>query len=554
MALPLSRWTQKKLLYPVAVFAVIVPTVLMALYGTWALREIELRPASYRGELREILSVTGAEIENQLEALTTVAPPKSADDVGRAVSAVEAYHLNYTKAITTRAYIGIAGQSYRVVRLNTEDTRPDPPDIVELLRGLKPSADTGIRRQVVNVQRYSTTAQRRECFVAYINSQSAGVIVWEINESLIDGALRRALASREMRNSALAVSLTDERLLEYAVETQGRPEVLVSAPVHSEVLPWIVVTLRLDSSGRFVNQETWLSSIFIVIAVLGVPIVAAATLYAVQMILRESSEARKKVDFVSNVTHELKTPLTSIRMFIETLKLGRVKDPEQVNACLDTILQEANRLGILIDHVLTFSKLENQVKKYNMQPGDLGQVVRDTVQLFKAQMRDTDGEIRLFVTPGLPTNAEFDRDAMREVVLNLLSNAIKYSGEEKFVTVRVGQDKNHLIIEVADRGIGIDPIDHKRIFEKFYRVDEALTRRVDGTGLGLTISLEIARAHGGTITVDSAWAKGSRFTVYLPIRATKQATVPRAASRSERTATRESLRPPEPAESTGQGA
>src|SRR5262249_23003125 len=152
----------------------------------------------------------------------------------------------------------------------------------------------------------------------------------------------------------------------------------------------------LDTSAHLVNQETWLSSIFIVIAVLGVPIVAAATLYAVQMILRESSEARKKVDFVSNVTHELKTPLTSIRMFIETLKLGSVKEPEQVNACLDVILQEANRLGILIDHVLTFSKLENQVKKYNFQPGDLGQVVRDTVQLFKAQMRDQDGEIRLF--------------------------------------------------------------------------------------------------------------------------------------------------------------
>jgi signal transduction histidine kinase len=163
-------------------------------------------------------------------------------------------------------------------------------------------------------------------------------------------------------------------------------------------------------------------------------------------------------------------------------------------------------------------------------------------------MRATDGEIRLFVMPGLPANAEFDKDAIREVVLNLLSNAIKYSGDDKFVTVRVGQDKNTQFIEVADRGIGIDPIDHKRIFEKFYRVDEALTRKVDGTGLGLTISLEIAKAHGGNITVDSARGKGSRFTVFLPIKLPKSLPPSRSTARSDRASTREIVTPePTPA-------
>lgn len=546
MALPLSRWTQKRLLYPVAVFAVIVPTVLMALYGTWALREIEMRPASYRAELREIRDATTAALEATVEPLSHIAPPTGEGDMARALAEVDAYHANYTKTVNTRAFVGLAGQPLVMRRLDADDRRAEPSEILDHFRALKPREKGELQRVVLNTEVQSPAGLRHDCYVIYSND-AGGAIAWELDQAKLDNAVRRTALARELRNSALKVGLGDERTLEFDSSAPGQAQIAAYASVHPEITPWRVLVLRVDSGAGLVNQETWLSSIFIVIAVLGVPIVAAATLYAVQMILRESSEARKKVDFVSNVTHELKTPLTSIRMFIETLKLGRVKEPEQVNACLDVILQEANRLGILIDHVLTFSKLENQVKKYNMQPGDLGQVVRDTVQLFKAQMRETDGEIRLFVMPGLPNNAEFDKDAMREVVLNLLSNAIKYSGDDKFVTVRVGQDRHDMFIEVADRGIGIDPMDHKRIFEKFYRVDEALTRKVDGTGLGLTISLEIAKAHGGDITVESVRGKGSRFTVWVPIRQVKAATVKIKAS--ERTATRETLRPPEPAES-----
>jgi signal transduction histidine kinase len=102
------------------------------------------------------------------------------------------------------------------------------------------------------------------------------------------------------------------------------------------------------------------------------------------------------------------------------------------------------------------------------------------------------------------------------VLLNLLSNAIKYSGDDKFVTVMVGIDRNDLFIEVADRGIGIPAEDQTRIFEKFYRVDQALSRKVDGTGLGLAICKEIVQAHGGRIALESVWGKGSRFTIFIP--------------------------------------
>jgi signal transduction histidine kinase len=276
--------------------------------------------------------------------------------------------------------------------------------------------------------------------------------------------------------------------------------------------------MKLDAGNPLLNKDRLLGTMYVIIAVLCVPIVASATLMVVHMILREASEARKKVDFVSNVTHELKTPLTSIRMFVETLKLGRVKDEGQVAACLDVIMTETDRLGALIDHVLSFSKVENQVKKYNMQPNNIAQVVRDTIGLFKAQMANVQGEVRLKMLPGLPSQAVFDKDAIREVLLNLLSNSIKYSGAEKFVTVQVGIDHNDMFIEVTDRGIGIPQEDLARIFEKFYRVDQELSRNVDGTGLGLAICKEIVSAHGGRIAVSSVLRKGSSFTVFFPYR------------------------------------
>jgi signal transduction histidine kinase len=298
-------------------------------------------------------------------------------------------------------------------------------------------------------------------------------------------------------------------------------ETLGFFPVHRTLIPNRFVALRIDTSRQFVRDESLLSTLYVIIAVLCVPIVASATLMVVHMILREATEARKKVDFVSNVTHELKTPLTSIRMFVETLKLGRVKDEDQMKACLEVIMSETDRLGALIDHVLSFSKVENQVKKYNMQPNNIAQVVRDTVGLFKAQMANVQGEVRLKMLPGLPTTAMFDKDGVREVLLNLLSNAIKYGGAEKFVTVQAGIDQNDLFIEVADRGIGIPQEDLARIFEKFYRVDQELSRNVDGTGLGLAICKEIVQAHGGRIAVTSVLRKGSTFTVFIPYRPPK---------------------------------
>ncbi|MCA8938506.1 MAG: two-component sensor histidine kinase, partial [Planctomycetes bacterium] len=222
-------------------------------------------------------------------------------------------------------------------------------------------------------------------------------------------------------------------------------------------------------------------------------------------------------DFVANVSHELKTPLTSIRMFIEMLTLGRSSSPEEVQESLQIILRESERLGRLIDRLLDFNRLDRKTKVFNMTSMSLSEVLRETVKLYRVEEPSSqERRIKLAIEPGLPY-IEGDRDALREVILNLLANADKYSPTEKPIDVRLSREGRYLLLDVVDHGQGIPLKYHTRIFEKFYRVNDELSRQVEGTGLGLSISQQIAKAHDGVIEVDSAPGQGSCFTLRLPI-------------------------------------
>ncbi|MCC6464603.1 MAG: hypothetical protein IT463_04605 [Planctomycetes bacterium] len=514
MARSVRRWTQRNLLYPLAIFAIIGPTVVLGLFGAYALREVELRPSLYRQELSELQQGLEIALEMRLRDLA-VTPPRTADDIPAARAAVETYFSDYTRALAGQAYVGIGGTVHESLAVDGTRGKAAPAVLMDALAHGHP--DGG--RRTLSLEVIGGNESRHLAYVIYGGGPGAGFVAWELQPNEIDRFVASHLPSLDLGNDSLSTEVVDRSQVNWRTHPGSDSEMVGYVPVHETLHPGRYVALQLDTGAQFYKDSTFLSTMFIVIAVLCVPVVSSASLMAVHMILREASEARKKVDFVSNVTHELKTPLTSIRMFVETLKLGRVKNPEQVNACLDTIMNETNRLSALIDHVLSFSKLENQVKKYNFQPANLAQVVRDTIGLFKGQIANVKGEIRLKVTPGLPTRAVFDKDGIREVLLNLLSNSIKYSGDDKFVTVVAGIDCNDLFIEVADRGIGIDPEHHQRIFEKFFRVDQDRARKVDGTGLGLAICREIVQAHGGRITLDSARGRGSRFTVFIPYRA-----------------------------------
>ncbi|MBE0674122.1 MAG: GHKL domain-containing protein [Bacteroidales bacterium] len=228
-------------------------------------------------------------------------------------------------------------------------------------------------------------------------------------------------------------------------------------------------------------------------------------------IAREKHLARLRADFISNVTHELKTPLTSIRMYAESLILGRVKSPEGQKEYLSVMVNETDRLKRMINNILEFSKMEKGKPEYHIVRTNLASLVREAMNEMKYWFERE----QFAVTTDLDEDifAEVDTEKMKQAVGNLLSNAIKYSADLKEISVRVYRGHDHVCVEVSDRGIGIAEEELLRIFEEFYRVEQR--EGASGTGLGLTVVKEIVNAHNGKITVTSEVGKGSKFVILL---------------------------------------
>lgn len=233
-----------------------------------------------------------------------------------------------------------------------------------------------------------------------------------------------------------------------------------------------------------------------------------------RVVMREVRVAKLKSGFVSNVTHELKTPLTSIRMFSDMLRDGQVKDEAEQKQCLEVIGQETERLGGLIQKVLDFGRSDSPRPRYRWQTASIAPVIEKEV----ARLCRSTGltEIDLDVAENLPPVVH-DPDAFTDVVANLLSNAYKYSPpDNREISVTLLSSRGRVLLSVEDNGAGIPPRERRKVFEQFYRADDLLTRGVEGTGLGLSIARNIVRAHGGKIGVEDSKSGGSRFFVDLP--------------------------------------
>lgn len=229
---------------------------------------------------------------------------------------------------------------------------------------------------------------------------------------------------------------------------------------------------------------------------------------------RELRIAELRSQFVASVSHELKTPLTAIRMFAETLRLGRVKQPKDQGQYLDTIVNESERLTRLLNNVLDFSKIERNEKRYSCVPTDLAKVLDGVSRTMQYPLEQDGFSLSVEVDTALP-NVHADSDAVAQAVLNLLSNAMKYSGKPNEISMRLRGAGDYAVIEVADQGVGIDAKEHERIFGKFYRVASPENDRVPGAGLGLALVHHIAAAHGGFVKVQSTPGDGSTFSIYL---------------------------------------
>jgi two-component system phosphate regulon sensor histidine kinase PhoR len=227
---------------------------------------------------------------------------------------------------------------------------------------------------------------------------------------------------------------------------------------------------------------------------------------------------RMRSEFVSNVSHELKTPIAAVKGFAETLLGGAVHDPETAKSFLQIIYDESDRLNRLIGDILDLSKIESKRVPLHFSPIEMKPFIAQMFQMMHAEANKKSIRLEERIADGIFIEA--DEDRLRQIFINLLSNAITYSHDEGWIRVTIEQlptDEEHVRITVEDSGIGIPRKDLPRIFERFYRVDKARTRLSGGTGLGLSIVKHLVELHKGNIRVESVVGVGTRFIVDLPV-------------------------------------
>jgi two-component system, OmpR family, phosphate regulon sensor histidine kinase PhoR len=365
---------------------------------------------------------------------------------------------------------------------------PEEEDLAALALALNRLAETA-------EEQFAAVRDERDHLKAILSSMSEGV--------LVVGADRRA----RLANPAF------HRLFDLTGDVAGRTALeLLRQPELARV---VEDTLRLGEGqgGQIELHSPERRTLLLASAAL-----AGGDRGAV-VVARDTTEltrvADMRRDFVANVSHELKTPLAAIRGYAETLRDGALDDPPVAQRFTERILEQSRRLQALLDDLLTLSRLESVSHTIEREPVDLHAVVQRAADLLTPAARDR--KVQLDVKAGPVPLISGDADGLERLVLNLLDNAIKYNRPDGRVDVRLGREDGHIILEVADTGIGIPADSLPRIFERFYRVDKGRAREEGGTGLGLAIVKHVAQGHGGQVDVESRAGKGTTFRVRLPV-------------------------------------
>ncbi len=294
-----------------------------------------------------------------------------------------------------------------------------------------------------------------------------------------------------------------------------------------------ITPLNVDELRAQAETERLLGVLLIPVST----VIIAVGLGVVWLAMRAERRASQlKSDFIANVSHELKTPLSLIRMFAELLATGKHKGEEGAGReYAGIITRESDRLAHLIDNVLDFARLERGKASYNFAEGRMQEVVERALDVCRFRLEKEKIRLRTEIAPDLPM-VRMDEDAMTLVLLNLVDNAAKYGGDAGDgggaggthsgegagdspggeVWVKLARVPGGVALSVRDRGSGISAEDQKRIFERFYRADNARVRNVRGSGIGLSLVKHIAEAHGGRVEVESAPGRGATFTVFVP--------------------------------------
>lgn len=422
-------------------------------------------------------------------------------------------HLGLLLAVTLIGVIGLhlllarrLANLLDETRARLEETSPDDPvpihsdrcdsrETETLLNTLSEMLDR-------NATRFRDMTRQRDDLITVLTSMIEGVIVVDIEgrilrinraagtliglhaENTAVGRRIRELAAHSDLEAFVALVLSEQRPLEKEIvlKSDGEEHVLQANG-----------TIMRDTQGRRVGAVVVLNEV--------------TRLKRLETVRRE---------FVANVSHELKTPITSIKGFVETLRDGAIHDHDNAISFLDIVSRQADRLNSIIEDLLSLSRLEQDSERnpIALEEGLLSGVIDNAFQVCANQAEQK--KIRLIREGDDKIRLKMNAPLLEQALVNLIDNAIKYSEPARSVTLRVERPNGRLYLHVIDQGCGIPLADQPRIFERFYRVDKARSRKQGGTGLGLAICKHIVLAHGGAISVSSQPGHGSVFTIQFP--------------------------------------
>jgi len=311
----------------------------------------------------------------------------------------------------------------------------------------------------------------------------------------------------------VSVRMPGDELLYATEDVEGQRDE-ISAPLIFVFKNWKVAVRSRDYTPEQFASSNFAINVALSFVLAGV--LAGAVALALRTASRELKLSQMKSDFVSNVSHELKTPLASIRLFGELMRLGRVTSEDKVKEYGAFIDAESRRLTQLITNILDSSRIESGRKVYAREEVELGELVCEGLKSFEVICRHQGYQVKL-QPPAERVTVSGDWSSLAQVVHNLVDNAIKYSPAGSTIELFLDRHLGQARLRVRDQGIGIDSSEQQKIFERFHRVSTGLLHEVRGSGLGLAIVKHVVEAHGGRIDLESALGKGSTFTLWLPL-------------------------------------
>jgi signal transduction histidine kinase len=299
-------------------------------------------------------------------------------------------------------------------------------------------------------------------------------------------------------------------------------------PIGAEMPGW-TLDVYFNPEAKFSSNFMALSTVLVTVLVISVLVGGTLLMREAR---REASDAARKTSFVSNVSHELKTPLTTIRMYAELLGEGRVRDPAKQRTYLTTIINESQRLTRLVNNVLDFSRLEQGRKKYNSDDVCLAELVRSVLDAQRPRLEEAGFQVEADLASFADLRVHTDRDALEQVLLNLMDNALKYAADGHWLEVKITQKDNHALLAVSDHGPGVPADEQEKIFEMFHRVDDSITARLPGAGLGLSIARRLLRDQEGDLYYEPNQTGGASFVASLPLALAEEKNLPPPAEAS----------------------